>query len=147
LSEETPKMGRPTIIDQVDLVQVTELYAKGYTNDQVSKMLGINRTTLYNWQSKHKNFKDAIRRGKELADDLIEEALYSRAKGMKIEETKVFCHEGLITTEVIDKHLAPDVNAAKFWLNNRRADRWKDKKEIEQSGDLTLIIGNDDEDI
>ena len=37
------------------------------------------------------------------------------------------------------KRYAPDVNAAKFWLMNRRGDRWREKQQIEVADPIAAM--------
>ncbi len=55
----------------------------------------------------------------------------------------------LTVTKIVEKEVIPDVTAQIFWLKNRRPDKWRDKQEMQHSGDMGLNIvvdyGDDDE--
>ena len=72
----------------------------------------------------------------------MENSLLKRAKGYSYEEvTKIMSldKEGnpqLRETKVVKKEIAPDVGAQAFWLKNRNPEKWRDKREIEHSGNI-----------
>ena len=45
-----------------------------------------------------------------------------------------------LEVEHVEKKVLPDVTAQIFWLKNRRSDIWKDKQDIEHSGDVGVTI-------
>ncbi|WBY90949.1 HNH endonuclease [Enterococcus casseliflavus] len=44
----------------------------------------------------------------------------------------------LVITKEVTKQVAPDTGAAAFWLKNRKPDVWRDKKETELSGNVSV---------
>lgn len=42
----------------------------------------------------------------------------------------------LVVTKVVTKEVIPDTTAQIFWLKNRRPDLWRDKQQIEHSGEV-----------
>lgn len=45
--------------------------------------------------------------------------------------------KGVMTiTKKVTKKLAPDVIAMIFWMKNRRPDKWRDRREVEHSGEI-----------
>ena len=88
-----------------------------------------------------------MREGKQLADEEIEKSLYLRAKGYAHKETKVFNNDGTIITKDIVKHYPPDTNAAKFWLSNRKPDKWKDRTSVEHEAGESLQPKTDPVDV
>lgn len=50
----------------------------------------------------------------------------------------------LVVTKEVTKEVLPDTTAQIFWLKNRRPDRWRDKQDIEHSGQIGgVTIVND----
>lgn len=84
------------------------------------------------------------KKGKEVVDIEVENALLKRALGYSYEEKKVeVSEEGTKVTKTI-KEVVPDTTAQIFWLKNRRPDRWRDKQDIEHSGQIGgVTIVND----
>ena len=111
-----------------DKLILLEGWAKsGLTDEQIAKNIGINRTTLYDWKKKEVNIADALKKGKEVIDFEVENALLKRALGYEYEEET---YENGILTKKVKKHVAPDTTAQIFWLKNRQVKKWRDKVEI-----------------
>ena len=75
----------------------------GLTDEQIAKNMGISAKTLWDWKNKHSNICNALKKGKEVVDYEVENALLSSAL------------EGNTTAQI-------------FWLKNRRPDKWRDKQ-------------------
>lgn len=115
----------------------------GLTDEQIAYNMGIKRQTLYDWKKKYADISDALKRGKEVVDREVENALLKRALGYRYEEitqekgidpeTK---QKTLVVTKVVTKEVQPETAAAIFWLKNRRPDKWRDKQEIEHNGTI-----------
>ena len=101
----------------------------GLTDEQIAKNIGINRTTLYDWKKKEVNIADALKKGKEVIDFEVENALLKRALGYEYEEET---YENGILTKKVKKHVAPDTTAQIFWLKNRKPNNWKDRIETDE---------------
>lgn len=103
----------------------------GLTDEQIAKNIGINRTTLYDWKKKKVNIADALKRGKEVIDFEVENALLKKALGytITIKEEKLD-RDGFVHTLEKDVHIPPDTTAQIFWLKNRQVKKWRDKVEI-----------------
>ena len=99
----------------------------GLTDEQIAKNIGINRTTLYDWKKKETNIADALKKGKEVIDFEVENAVLKRALGYEYEEET---YENGILTKKVKKQVAPDTTAQIFWLKNRQVKKWRDKVEI-----------------
>ena len=99
----------------------------GLTDEQIAKNIGINRTTLYDWKKKEANIADALKKGKEVIDFEVENALLKRALGYEYEEET---YENGILTKKVKTHVPPDTTAQIFWLKNRQVKKWRDKVEI-----------------
>jgi hypothetical protein len=100
----------------------------GATNTTLAERFGVSRTTIDNWIATIPDFSDAVKAGREIADETIVSALFARAKGMERKATRVFCPNGQpVTVEYIDQVL-PDVRACIFWLRNRRPQEWRENR-------------------
>lgn len=122
-----------------------EAYARdGLTDEQIAHNMGISPATLYNYKRDHLEILEALKKGKEVVDIQVENALLKRALGYSYEEKKVeVSEEGTKVTKTI-KEVIPDTTAQIFWLKNRRPDRWRDKQDIEHSGQIGgVTIVND----
>ena len=113
-----------------DKLILLEGWAKnGLTDEQIAKNIGINRTTLYDWKKKEVNIADALKKGKEVVDFEVENALLKRALGYEYEEET---YENGILTKKVKKQVPPDTTAQIFWLKNRKPNNWKDRVETDE---------------
>lgn len=103
----------------------------GLTDEQIAKNIGIARGTLYDWKKKYPDISDALKKGKEVVDVEVENALLKKALGYEHEETKTYITkiDGKVKThkEVTVKHAHPDAAAIIFWLKNRKPEDWRKK--------------------
>lgn len=105
----------------------------GATNADLGRMFEVQEETVEKWMRQHREFRDAINEGRELADADVAHSMYRRAKGWSHRATKIMQYEGqVITKDYIERYPA-DVRAGEFWLTNRQPDKWKHK--VEHSGD------------
>ena len=106
----------------------------GLTDEQIAYNMGINKATLYRWKEKYCDICDSLKRGKEVVDRQVENALLKRALGYEYTETtREYIPElnEMKTTKKVTKQVAPDTTAQIFWLKNRKPDKWRDKQEYE----------------
>ena len=110
----------------------------GLTDEQIAGNIGINTSTLYDWKNKFPKISESLKKGKEVVDIQVENALLKRALGYTYKETTSECDEDgeLKVTKVVTKEVVPDTTAQIFWLKNRRPDLWRDKQNIEHSGQI-----------
>ena len=106
----------------------------GLTDEQIAVNIGIGYSTLQTWKSKYQDIQDTLKRGKEVIDRQVENALLKRALGYEYEHVKEK-FEGNVMTErtVTKKEVIPDVTAQIFWLKNRKREAWADRQNIELS--------------
>lgn len=109
----------------------------GLTDKQIAHNIGISPCTLYSWEQKHPEFLHALKKGKEVADYEVENALFKRATGYSYEETITEYGE---VSKVVKKHVAPDTTAIIYWLKNRRPKKWRDRPEQDMTGENTALM-------
>ena len=110
----------------------------GLIDEQIAKNMGISRSTLNVWKTKYPDISDALKKGKEVVDREVENALLKRALGYRYTETTKEAVKDPETGEVkmtvtkeVAKQVSPDTTAQIFWLKNRKPDKWRDKQEYE----------------
>lgn len=104
----------------------------GLTDEQIAVNMGINVATLYAWKNKYNEISEALKRGKEVIDRQVENALLKRALGYEYEEISEKYELGILTErKVTKKQVVPDTTAQIFWLKNRKPDEWRDKRDVE----------------
>lgn len=109
----------------------------GLTDEQIAKNIGINRDTLYRWKKAYPDFSDALKRGKEVVDRQVENALLKRALGYTYDEVTF---EGGLEVKRVRKQVVPDTTAQIFWLKNRKPEEWRDKREIVKDDDNDQVL-------
>lgn len=86
----------------------------GLTDDQIAHNIGINTCTLYDWKKRFPKISETLKKGKEVVDYQVENALLKKA-------------------------LDGDTTAQIFWLKNRKPDKWRDKPEESKNTDALEI--------
>lgn len=89
----------------------------GLTDEQIAQKMGVGYSTLQTWKSKYQDIQDTLKKGKDVVDYQVENALLSSAL------------DGNTTAQI-------------FWLKNRRPDKWRDKQKEE--ADNTALDKLDD---
>jgi hypothetical protein len=136
-----------------DGLLLLEAWARdGLTDEQIAHNAGITATTLYDWKKKYSAIAEALKKGKEVVDIEVENALHKRALGFSYDEKTYerIWNEKLeryvkVNTKTVTKTIAPDVTAQIFWLKNRRPVEWRDRKEIAHEGELNVTTSPRDE--
>ena len=125
--------------DVKDKLTLVEGWARdGLTNEQIADNLGIGKTTFYRMIKEHSELLEHLKKGKEVIDYEVENALLKRALGYKYEEKtyeSIYNKELDMYTEKltkrVTKQVVPDTTALIFWLKNRKPKQWRDKVDIE----------------
>jgi len=105
----------------------------GLTDEQIARNCRISRQTLNEWRNTYPAISDALKKGKEVVDIEVENALLKRALGYEYTETMVEESENGFKTRRTKKFIPPDVTAQIFWLKNRRPEVWREKQVVEVS--------------
>lgn len=110
------------------------------TARELARELGISASTLSKWMKEYPAINSAVREMRSYVDDAIESALAKRAMGYDVDYEEVIDGPKGTTTKTGTTHIPPDVGAAKFWLTNRRRDRWADRQVVEIEGGLKTAL-------
>lgn len=140
------KMAKPKYDDNFPLL--AEGYARqGLIDKEIAAKLGISERSYYEYQKKYPQFTQAIKRGKEPVDVEVENALLKRAQGFDYEE--IHAEYGIkkgqekatpSKVKKISKKVVPDVTAQIFWLKNRLPKIWRDKHDLNVSGNMSITV-------
>ena len=94
----------------------------GLSKEQIAHNIGIGRTTLFEWEQKEPNIANTLKKGREVVDFEVENALLKNAL------------DGNVTAQI-------------FWLKNRKKEQWREKvenndeeKEIQNAKDIIIKI-------
>jgi len=123
-------MARPESYKPEFAEQAKKLCQLGATDIGLADFFEVSDRTIYRWQVKYPEFCQALKAGKESADDRVERSLYHKATVYTYESEKVFQHQGEIIRAPVREHVPPDTTAMIFWLKNRRPEAWRDKSEV-----------------
>lgn len=127
-------------IERAGLEKIANWASEGCTMPELANNMGITKTTLYEWCRRFPDIQDAIKKGRAMSCECVENALFRSALGMAEEVTDT---EETITrkdgTEEVRKrhavvHLAPNVTAQIFYLKTRAG--WSEKQPEAQSMDM-----------
>lgn len=91
-------------LDENNLILLEGWARDGLTDEQIAHNMGISVSTFYDWKAKFSEISESLKKGKEIVDFEVENALLKTAK------------EGNVTAQI-------------FWLKNRRPDKWREKQE------------------
>ena len=106
-------------LEQDKLILLEGWARDGLTYEQIAHNMGIGLTTLKEWRQKDATISSTLKRGREVVDYEVENALLKSAL------------EGNTTAQI-------------FWLKNRKKEQWREKVEIEKGGAIQKIsIVND----
>lgn len=133
------------------LIRVAGWARDGLTNEDIYKNMGISFSTFRRWRNDYEQFAEALKKGRDVADRIVENALYKRATGYFYEEvtkesvavydetTGVCTGYEMKETKRITRHVPPDTTAQIYWLKNRKPYEWRDKRPIEDKSALAKL--------
>jgi hypothetical protein len=132
--------GRPTLYQEEFTEQAYKLCLAGATNDDLAEAFDVAPRTIDRWLQNSPAFRDAVRRGRKIADGEVAHKLYCRAVGYTYETGKVLLGHGVPVSVPQTVHCPPDVRACIFWLRNRQPQQWAEQARPDQGSGLTLQV-------
>lgn len=112
---------------------------EGLAKEQIARNLGVGKTTFFKYIKLHPELDERLKKGLEVANFEVENALFKRAIGYSYTETKIETSaEGIKETRT-EKHVAGDVGAQAFWLKNKKSAHWKDRVPESNEKDLEVL--------
>lgn len=116
---------------------IRKLYFAGASDADICEILNISEDTYRNWKKNHPELKEAMK-ARDAADAEVVNALFERAIGFESREVTLrpsVDEEGnpgdMETVRVVEKTIAGDVAAQKFWLTNRDPEKWANREQVE----------------
>lgn len=133
-------MARPSKFKPEFVEQAQKLCALGATDEDLADFFGVNRATIWRWAQSNEEFCSTIKAGKAIADSRVEMSLYHKAIGYTFDSVKVFmpANAPAPVYAPIREHVAPDTTAMIFWLKNRKPQEWRDKQEMDLTGNVKV---------
>ncbi|MCM0451567.1 helix-turn-helix domain-containing protein [Staphylococcus aureus] len=137
-------MARIELYEKLDIVNKLGLVEgwkrDGLTDEQIARNLGVSKHTLIKWKKNIPDFLDAIKKGKEVSDYELENALHKRAVGYYYEEETV-TNKGEVVKIKRYEHANP--TSLIFALKNRLPHKYRDKVEQEITNrNIEINIGD-----
>ena len=142
-----------------NLTLLTAWARDGLIDEEIAKKMNVSPPTLYKYKKMFPEIVEALRKGKELVDVEVENALYKKALGYTVPVKKTFKVKRIEYNpetgkkiseyeELVDGfdevHIPADTTAQIFWLKNRKKQQWRDKVEYEKTQGVQKIhIVND----
>lgn len=126
--------GRPSKYKREFVKQAAKLCEIGATDEDLADFFDVSIRTIANWKAAYPEFLQALKAGKDQADDRVERSLYQRAVGYSYDALHFSSFQGAVTATPYREHCPPDTTAQIFWLKNRRPDQWRDKQIQEVTG-------------
>jgi len=132
-------------ITEEGLLKIEGWAKDGLIDKEIADKIGINERTLTRWKDRFPELMSALKKGKEVVDRQVENALLKRALGYEYEEVKTIVEKSNDDPEKTKrkiektiKKVIPDVTAQIFWLKNRKPAEWRDRRDIEHSGNIDI---------
>lgn len=126
----------------------------GLSDEQVAKNMGVSRSTLNVWREKYSDISDALKEGKEVADRIVENALFKSAQGYMVKVKKPIKihvieyasgsgkkrkeYDKIVQSEE-EQWIPGQVTAQIFWLKNRKPEKWREKP-VDETVDNNVTI-------
>lgn len=132
-----------------NLTLLTAWARDGLIDKEIAEKMNVSPPTLYKYKKMFPEIVEALRKGKELVDVEVENALYKKALGYNVSVQKAFKVKDIVYNENGKKiseterieyaeeeiHIPADTTAQIFWLKNRKRKEWRDKVEYESNSD------------
>lgn len=112
----------------------------GATDATLAAYFGVCRETITNWKKQYPEFKEALNRGKKVADIEVASSLYQatldrvitlkqaiKCKEIYYDENGKRVEKERIEIVEVEKHIPADFRSQQFWLRNRNPKQWNEK--------------------
>lgn len=126
-----------------NLIRIAAWTRDGLTEEQIAKNLGISYMT-FRRAKKDPEYGEQISKAliqtKDVVDMEVENMLLKRARGYEYDEVTEEYEMGvLVKRKVTHKMVVPDTSAQIFWLKNRQPDKWRDRREVDNTVALVKL--------
>lgn len=130
--------GRPTKYKPEYDEQAYKLCLLGHTDAELAAFFEVSEATINNWKIDFPSFLESIKKGKEISDGEVVQALYKSALGYSHPDVDIKVIDGQIVETELTKHHPPNPTSMIFWLKNRQSGKWRDKQVTEHEGGITV---------
>ena len=126
-----------------NLIRIAAWTRDGLTEEQIAKNLGISYMTFRRAKKDPEygeQISNALIQTKDVVDMEVENMLLKRARGYEYDEVTEEYEMGvLVKRKVTHKMVVPDTSAQIFWLKNRQPDKWRDRREVDNTVALVKL--------
>ena len=145
-----------------NLAAVTGWARAGLTEAEIAHNMGCALSTLKEWKNRFQEIREALANGKEVADFVVENALYKKCLGYTVQLQRTFKlkvvdydpetgkkirEREALAPGIEEIHVPADTVAQMFWLKNRKPAVWRDKPDTSSEeilAKLDAVIGGID---
>jgi transposase len=137
-----------------NFILIESMVEDNKTDKEIAEKLGVGYSTFKKYKATNEDLKAVIAEGKDKKNQTVEQALYKNCVGYTYYEevvskvktqalatdgTTILENEEVVISNV-KKYKGPDLQAQKYWLNNREKATWKeDPHKVENDKKLTKI--------
>lgn len=149
------KTGRKSAWDEKIKPRLAEIEGwcrEGIYYQEMCNRLGCSLATFMKWKAEKSEFSEILKKGREVVDLQVENALLKAAQGYEYEEViEEYFIDGKkidpkdkkarpdkIHRKTIKKHQPANTTAQIFWLKNRQPEKWNDRKNIDLTGGVNI---------
>ena len=134
--------------DPMFILQVEGWARDGYDDKQIAELLDLDPTYFCKVKKQYPQLTQALKKGRQPLEVLVENSLFKRATGMKVKTTvrRWEIVDGLDgipqRVEVIqetESELPPDTGAAMAWLKHKKPEVWNIATKMQMEQDIHMI--------
>ena len=132
---------------------IAQMKRDGCTDKEIMERFDVARNAFYEYKRKYKEFEECLNWSKEIAIDTVKNSLFMKCNGYcrkvqrpikvieEYDDNGTKCRrEKVIIIDVLEE-VPKDTNAIKFFLMNRDAKNWTEKKKIEFDEEVVANCG------
>ncbi len=133
--------------DPMFILQIEGWARDGYDDKQIAEMLDLDPTWFCKVKSQFPQLTQALKKGRQPLEVLVENALFKRATGLKVkttvrkwdvyEDDKGEFHNVQIVQET-ETELPPDTGAAMAWLKHKKPEVWNIATKMQMEQDIHM---------
>lgn len=130
-------------LEPAQLERVTNWALKGCTNKEIAANIGVREQTLYDWVNRFPEFSDALKKGREMCVECLENMAFKVAMGLAEEEHVVKLREpgGRERAEIVSRRMPPNPAMLMFLLKNRAGYRSEPETSVRVDVAPTVVLG------
>lgn len=131
-------------LEKDNLLRLKSWARDGLTDEEIAKKMEISPSTFYEWQKKYSEISEAIKRGREPTNVILEDTAFERATQWRTvkevtKEPRMDRKTGKIELAVVkevEKEIPPDSTLLIFLMKNRMKEKYGDRQQVELSGQI-----------